>query len=65
MNFLIIAIVILVITSLITMLTTDFIEEQEQIKRTEIRQKEIDQLQISFEAREKKNIVFLNLGGEE
>ena len=65
MNFLIIAIVILVITSLITMLTTDFIEEQDQIKRTEIRQNEIDQLQISLEAREKKNIVFLNLGEEQ
>ena len=65
MNFLIITIIILVITSLISMLTADFIEEQDELKRTEIRQNEIDQLQISFETREKKNIVFLNLGGEE
>ncbi|HJL72115.1 MAG: hypothetical protein QGH48_04025 [Candidatus Poseidoniia archaeon] len=61
MNLIIIAIGALVVTSLVAMLTIDISEEQ---KRAEIRETELQQLQSSFEAKEKKNVIFLNLGEE-
>ena len=64
MNLIIIAVGALVVASLIIMLTIDAVEEQEEQKRAEIRETEIQQLQSSFEAKEKKNVIFLNLGEE-
>ena len=64
MNLIIIAIGALVVTSLVAMLTIDISEEQEEQKRAEIRETELQQLQSSFEAKEKKNVIFLNLGEE-
>ena len=64
MNLIIIAVGALVVTSLVAMLTIDISEEQEEQKRTEIRETELQQLQSSFEAKEKKNVIFLNLGEE-
>ena len=61
MNLIIIAIGALVVTSLVAMMTIDISEEQ---KRAEIRETELQQLQSSFEAKEKKNVIFLNLGEE-
>ena len=61
MNLIIIAVGALVVASLIIMLTIDALEEQEEQKRAEIRETEIQQLQSSFEAKEKKNVIFLNL----
>ncbi len=64
MNIIIIAVGALVVASLVVMLTIDALEEQEEQKRAEIRETEIQQLQSSFEAKEKKNVIFLNLGEE-
>ena len=64
MNLIIIAIGALVVTSLVAMLTIDISEEQEEQKRADIRETELQQLQSSFEAKEKKNVIFLNLGEE-
>ena len=64
MNLIIIAVGALVVASLVVMLTIDALEEQEEQKRAEIRETEIQQLQSSFEAKEKKNVIFLNLGEE-
>ena len=64
MNLIIIAIGALVVTSLVAMLAIDVLEEQEEQKRAEIRETELQQLQSSFEAKEKKNVIFLNLGEE-
>jgi len=64
MNLIIIAVGALVMASLIIMLTIDALEEQEEQKRAEIRETEIQQLQSSFETKEKKNVIFLNLGEE-
>ncbi len=64
MNLIIIAVGALVVASLIIMLTIDALEEQEEQKRAEIRETEIQQLQSSFETKEKKNVIFLNLGEE-
>ena len=64
MNLIIIAVGALVVASLIIMLTIDALEEQEEQKRAEIRETELQQLQFSFEAKEKKNVIFLNLGEE-
>ena len=64
MNLIIIAIGALVVTSLVAMLTIDISEEQEEQKRAETRETELQQLQSSFEAKEKKNVIFLNLGEE-
>lgn len=63
MNLIIIAVGALVVTSLI-MLTIDTLEEQDEQERAEIRETELQQLQFSFEAKEKKNVIFLNLGEE-
>ena len=62
MNVIIIVVGALVVASLVVMLTMDALEEQEEQKRAEIRETEILQLQSSFEAKEKKNVIFLNLG---
>ena len=64
MNIIIIAVGALVVASLVVMLTIDTLEEQEEQKRAEIRETEIQQLQSSFETKEKKNVIFLNLGEE-
>ena len=64
MNLIIIAIGALVVTSLVAMLTIDVLEEQEEQERAKIRETELQQLQFSFEAKEKKNVIFLNLGEE-
>jgi hypothetical protein len=64
MNLIIIAIGALVVTSLVAMLTIDISEEQKEQERAEIRETELQQLQSSFEAKEKKNVIFLNLGEE-
>ena len=64
MNLIIIAVGALVVASLIIMLTIDALEEQEEQKRAEIRETELQKLQSSFEAKEKKNVIFLNLGEE-
>ena len=64
MNLIIIAIGTLVVISLVAMLATDVLEEQEEQKHAEIRETELQQLQFSFEAKEKKNVIFLNLGEE-
>lgn len=64
MNLIIIAIGTLVVISLVAMLATDVLEEQEEQKRAGIRETELQQLQFSFEAKEKKNVIFLNLGEE-
>ena len=64
MNIIIIAVGALVVASLVVMLTIDTLEEQEEQKRAEIRETELQQLQFSFEAKEKKNVIFLNLGEE-
>ena len=62
MNIIIIVVGALVVASLVVMLSMDALEEQEEQKRAEIRETEILQLQSSFEAKEKKNVIFLNLG---
>ena len=64
MNLIIIAVGALVVTSLVAMLTIDILEEQGDQKRAEIKETELQQLQSSFEAKEKKNVIFLNLGEE-
>jgi len=64
MNLIIIAVGALVVASLVTMLSIDALEEHEEQKRAEIRETELQQLQSSFEAKEKKNVIFLNLGEE-
>ena len=64
MNLIIIAIGTLVVTSLVAMLTIDTLEEHDELKRDKIRETELNQLQSSFEAKEKKNVIFLDLGEE-
>ena len=64
MNLIIIAIGALMVISLVAMLIIDTLEEHEEQKRAEIRETELQQLQSSFEAKEKKNVIFLNLGEE-
>ena len=64
MNLIIIAIGALVVTSLVAMLAIDVLEEQKEQKRAVVKEKELQKLQSSFEAKEKKNVIFLNLGEE-
>ena len=64
MNLIIITIGALVMTSLVSMLAIDAWEENDEQERAEIRETELQQLQSSFEAKEKKNVIFLNLGEE-
>ena len=62
MNLIIIVVGALVVPSLVSMLAIDAWDEHEEQKRADIRETELQQLQSSFEAKEKKNIIFLNLG---
>ena len=64
MNIIIKAVGALVVTNLVVMLTIDALEEQKEQKRAEIKETELQKLQSSFEAKEKKNVIFLNLGEE-
>ena len=64
MNLIIIAVGALVVTSLVAMLAIDISEQLQEQKQAEIRETELQQLQSSFEAKEKKNVIFLNLGEE-
>ena len=64
MNLIIIAVGALVVTSLVAMLTIDALEEHEEQERAVVKENELQQLQSSFEAKEKKNVIFLNLGEE-
>ena len=64
MNLIIIAVGALVVTSLVSMLAIDAWEEDNEQKRAEIRETELLKLQSSFEAKEKKNVIFLDLGEE-
>ncbi len=64
MNLIIIAVGALVVTSLITMMIIDVLEEHDEQERAETRETELQQLQSSFEAKDKKNVIFLNLGEE-
>ena len=64
MNLIIIAVGALVVTSLVSMLAIDAWEENDEQERAEIRETELQQLQSSFEAKEKKKVIFLNLGGK-
>ena len=64
MNLIIIAVGALVVTSLIIMMTIDVLEEHDEQERAETRETELQQLQSSFEAKDKKNVIFLNLGEE-
>ena len=64
MNLIIIAIGALMVISLVAILIIDTLEEHDEQKRAEIRETELQQLQFSFEAKEKKNVIFLNLGEE-
>ena len=61
MNLIIIAVGALVVASLVVMLTIDALKEQ---KCAEIWETKLQKLQSSFEAKEKKNVIFLNLGEE-
>ena len=61
MNIIIIAVGALVVASLVVMLTIDALKEQ---KCAEIWETKLQKLQSSFEAKEKKNVIFLNLGEE-
>ena len=64
MNLIIIAVGALVVTSLTVMLAIDALEEHGEQKRAVIGKTEIQQLQSNFEAKEKKNVIFLDLGGK-
>ena len=64
MNLIIIAVGALVVTSLVSMLAIDAWDEHEEQNRAGIRETELQQLQSTFEAKEKKNVIFLNLGEE-
>ena len=64
MNLIIIAVGTLIVTGLVSMLAIDVWDEHEEQKRAEIRETELQRLQFSFEAKEKKNVIFLNLGEE-
>ena len=64
MNFTILIIGGAVLLSLIAMITLDVMDEHNDLQRSEIKERQLDNLQQNFEARQKKNIVFLNLGEE-
>tara|TARA_Y100000758_G_scaffold279374_1_gene225776 strand:+ start:39 stop:236 length:198 start_codon:yes stop_codon:yes gene_type:complete len=64
MNHIIIIVGALVVTSLMTMLAIDTFEEHNEQKRAEIKETELQKLQLSFEAQEKKNVIFPYLGEE-
>ena len=64
MNFTILVIGAAVLVSLIAMVTFDIMDDHNNQQRSERQERQLDNLQQSFEARQKKNIVFLNLGEE-
>jgi len=64
MNFTILLIGAAVLISLIAMITLDVVDEHNDLQRIEKLESQLDSLQQSFEAKQKKNIVFLNLGEE-
>ena len=64
MDFTILLIGAAVLISLVAMITLDVVDEHNDLQRTEKLESQLDSLQQSFEAKQKKNIVFLNLGEE-
>ena len=64
MNFTILVIGAAVLVSLIAMIIFDIMDDHNDQQRSERQERQLDNLQQSFEARQKKNIVFLNLGEE-
>tara|TARA_B100001750_G_C15456125_1_gene571698 strand:+ start:531 stop:728 length:198 start_codon:yes stop_codon:yes gene_type:complete len=65
MNFTILIIGAAILISLIAMITMDVIDEQNDLQRSEKLESQLEKLQMSFESKQKKNIVFLNLGEEQ
>ena len=63
MNFTILIIGAVVLTSLIAMLTIDMVDDHNEQKRSDKLETQLEQLQQSFESKQKK-VVFLNLGEE-
>ena len=64
MNFTILIIGAVVLTSFIAMLTIDMMDDHNEQKRSDKLETQLEQLQQSFESKQKKNVVFLNLGEE-
>ena len=64
MNLIIIVVGDLVVTRLTVMLAIDALEEHDEQKRAEIKETQLQQLQSSFETKEKKKVIFLDLGGK-
>ena len=65
MNFTILIIGAAILISLIAMITLDVIDEQNDLQRSEKLESQLEKLQMSYESKQKKNIVFLNLGEEQ
>ena len=65
MNFTVLIIGAAILISLIEMITMDVIDEHNDLQRSEKLESQLEKLQISFESKQKKNIVFLNLGEEQ
>ena len=65
MNFTILIIGAAILISLIAMITLDVIDEHNDLQRSEKLESQLEKLQLSFESKQKKNIVFLNLGEEQ
>ena len=65
MNFTVLIIGAAILISLIAMITMDVIDEHNDLQRSEKLESQLEKLQISFESKQKKNIVFLNLGEEQ
>ena len=65
MNFTILIIGAAILISLIAMITMDVIDEHNDLQRSEKLESQLEKLQMSFESKQKKNIVFLNLGEEQ
>ena len=65
MNFTVLIIGAAILISLIAMITMDVIDEQNDLQRSEKLESQLEKLQMSFESKQKKNIVFLNLGEEQ
>ena len=65
MNFTVLIIGAAILISLIAMITMDVIDEQNDLQQSEKLESQLEKLQMSFESKQKKNIVFLNLGEEQ
>ena len=65
MNFTILIIGAAILISLIAMITMDVIDEHNDLQQSEKLESQLEKLQMSFESKQKKNIVFLNLGEEQ